>query len=128
MAHVLVLAEDECIRFTCTEVLKRFGFRASMGTLRDVAPDELPDVVLMWEPEPADAMAAVASFRPIPVLVFTWDRRQLWPEGVRVVRPPFHPERLAIVLHQASQQAASARRTCAPGREAAASCAGRGAL
>ncbi len=120
MAHVLVLAQDECIRFTCAEVLKRFGFRTSTGPLQGAFAGEQPDVILMWEGQVADAVEALAIFDPVPVLVFTWDRRHPWPARARVVRPPFHGERLSLALHEAVQQAAAARRAPALGHEAAA--------
>jgi hypothetical protein len=119
MARVLVLAEDECVRFTCAEVLRRIGFAASVGPLRGAVQGDPPDVLLIWEPKSADVADALATHGSVPSIVFAWDRRQHWPEGVTVVFPPFNAERIALALHQAVYGSADGAPAKAPAGGAA---------
>jgi hypothetical protein len=113
MTHVLVMADDECIRFTCAEVLSRHGFRASSAE-GAAFPAQAPDVVLLWE-SVADSLAATrAAYPGVPVIVCAWDRRREWPGADAVVHLPFNGDRVAKALldtvraSQASARTASA--------------------
>jgi hypothetical protein len=106
MVHVLVLAEDECVRFTCAELLKRLGFDASVGSASGARCDRDLDVILMWEAPASDASAVQAAYSTVPVVVLTWKRDQAWPDGVSTVRSPFNPERVALELHRVARGAA----------------------
>jgi CheY-like chemotaxis protein len=99
MVNVLVLAEDECIRFTCAEVLARMGFRPNVGAPGDACA-VIPDAILIWEPGVADVRATRAAYPDVPLLVCTWQHRQPWPETVEVARLPFNAERVGQMLHK----------------------------
>ena len=97
MTRVLILADDDCIRFTCVEVLARAGFHASSAELAAL-PAEAPEAVLLLEKE-ADALATVRSTYPeVPVLVCTWDHRRAWPGADAVIQLPFNADRVSMML------------------------------
>jgi hypothetical protein len=106
MSEVLVLAEDECIRVTCAEVLTRRGFRARGAPLRAPAPDDgFPNAIVAWEASANDVAEIRAAFGHVPVVVCTWAWREVWPEGVSPVRLPLDVERLTQLLHDTLRRA-----------------------
>ncbi len=100
MLHVLVLAEDECVRLTCAEVLTRLGFETTAGALPVRPGDRIPDAILVWEASEGDVEQIRAAHRQVPLLVCTWRHRSRWPESVAVVRLPFNGERVARVVER----------------------------
>ena len=103
MARVLVLADEDCIRLTCAEVLKKLGFEVDARSLQAAEPDGPPDVVFIWEGDEAYVMKVLAMYGSVPVLVFTANRLRVWPRGVIVVLSPFSSNRVARALHQATR-------------------------
>lgn len=99
MTHVLVLADDPCIRSTCVEILGRLGFRASAAP-RDAVPAAAPDVVLLWEEEGRDDGLAAArhAYEKVPIVLCTWDHRRAWQGADAVVRLPFNVQRVASAV------------------------------
>ncbi len=98
MLHVLVLAEDECIRLTCAEVLMGLGFAATVGEWPPRASGGAPDAILVWEATEQDIPAIRAAHGEVPLLVCTWRHRDRWPESVGIVRLPFNAERVARIV------------------------------
>jgi hypothetical protein len=101
MIHLLVLAEDACLRATCAEVLTRLGFRATVGAWPARGGDETPDAILILEASGADVSSIGAAYGDVPLFVCTWRHREHWPDSVRVVRLPFNGERVARMVELA---------------------------
>jgi hypothetical protein len=98
MLHVLVVAEDECVRLTCAEVLTRLGFAASAGDWPPRPADREPDAILVWDAREEDIPAIRAAHGEVPLLVCTWRPRDHWPDSVGIVRLPFNAERVARIV------------------------------
>jgi CheY-like chemotaxis protein len=108
MQRVLVLADDECIRVSCAEVLRSLGMEAVTSPAGGAGA--APDVVLVWDGLERDLRCA-ADFHPaVPVVVCTYDHRRPWPGTAAVVPLPFDARRLASALLQVIRAAASAAR------------------
>ena len=111
MINLLVLAEDECIRLTCAEVLSRYGLEAAAGDWPPRAGNGTPDAILVWEMMEADLSRIRAAYGGVPLLVCTWRHGVRWPEPIRIVRLPFNAERVARIV-----QRTVAQLRAAPGR------------
>src|SRR5690242_18603749 len=97
MPRVLVIAEDECIRVSCGEVLRSFGMEvASSGD----STGALPDVALLWDGLERDLQQAGATLPGVPLVVCTYDHRRPWPGTAAVVPLPFDAHRLARTLQR----------------------------
>ena len=97
MTHVVVLADDACIRFTCAEVLAHLGFQTTLGEVRGL-PAVTPDAILLWDSDRDDVSATHAAYPGVPVLLCTWDHRRAWPGADAVVQLPFNAARVARTL------------------------------
>jgi hypothetical protein len=99
--RVLVIAEDECLRVTCAEVLARWGFEPSCAptlAARDAADT---DAILLWDGQGDQAVRAPSLVGVAAVVVCTWSRRRAWPGANEVVSLPFEPERVTAALRHA---------------------------
>jgi hypothetical protein len=100
MVHLLVLAEDECIRLTCAEVLTRLGFAATAGGWPPRSEGGIPDAILLWEATKAAVSETRAAYGEVPLLVCTWRHREPWHESVGIVQLPFNAERVARIVER----------------------------
>jgi hypothetical protein len=108
MQRVLVLAEDECIRVSCGEVLRTLGMEAFTAP---GGADHAPDVVLVWDGLERDLRSASATYPDVPVVVCTYDHRRPWPGTAAVVSLPFDARRLASALLQVRRARSAGRST-----------------
>ena len=109
MTRVLILADDDCIRFTCAEVLTRLGFEASSSAASGLS-GAMPDAILLWETAAGSLRAIRAAYPGVPVILCTWDHRREWPGADAVVQLPFNGDRVSLTLHKmARANRASAR-------------------
>ncbi len=113
MVHLLVLAQDECVRLTCAEVLTRLGVDATAGAWPPAAGGVKPEAILAWEASEGDVAAIRALHGEVPLFVCTWRHRERWPASVDVVRLPFNAARVVRAVEQAVQEA---RQTADAGR------------
>ena len=100
MVQLLVLAEDECVRLTCAEVLMRLGFQATPGAWPPRAGGGPPDAILVWDATDEDVKAIRAAHGEVPLFVCTWRPRDPWPPSVGIVQLPFNAERVAQVVER----------------------------
>jgi hypothetical protein len=103
MTHVLVLADDECIRFTCAEVLSQRGFRATTGAPPFGSREPGPDVVLLWEPCAAAVETARLRYAGAALVVCTYGSPCL-PPGATPAPLPFNAERVATAVCAAARR------------------------
>jgi hypothetical protein len=96
MQRVLVLAEDECIRVSCAEVLRSLGMEGLTAPASGAGP--APDVVLVWDGLERDLRCASVAYPTVPVVVCTYDHRRPWPGTAAVVPLPFDARRLWTAL------------------------------
>jgi hypothetical protein len=99
MPNVLVVAEDECIRVTCVEVLAACGFPAAPEVARGVSPD----VVLLWEPAARDIEQARQRYGDASLVICSWSGRPI-PPGATAAHLPFNATRVAAAVSQAARR------------------------
>jgi hypothetical protein len=99
MPNVLVVAEDECIRVTCVEVLTACGFPAAA----DVARGASPDVVLLWDPAAPELAAARDRYGDASLVICSWGERPI-PVGATAAHLPFNASRVAAAVSQAARR------------------------
>ena len=109
MQRVLVLAEDECIRVSCGEVLRTLGMEAVTSLAG--GGGAAPDVVLVWDGLEHDLRSASAAYPTVPVVVCTYDHRRPWPGTAAVVPLPFDASRLASALMRVIRARSAPRST-----------------
>lgn len=97
MPNVLVVAEDECIRVTCVEVLAGCGFPAT---------DASPDVVLLWDPAASEIEAARNRYHQASLVICSWGGRPV-PPGATAAHLPFNAARVSAAVSQAARRSFS---------------------